>query len=181
MNHVNKLALVLISILITGCGAKKPKFSFDIFELNKLVQIPIPMKSVQWEVVYLPEDDGLLPGPTDYVSLVAEFVPSTQNWFTQIKAPIQSTYVDPTFVRAWISAPFKSMVIANYVEVGKYPCSSFKTTFTKSGKPVEGFVCESGGRGFLYLALEDFTKGVEPSGDNSSVTPETPQNNVTPK
>ncbi|MEC5160386.1 MULTISPECIES: hypothetical protein [unclassified Janthinobacterium] len=160
---------------------KEPKASTEIFELNKLVQVSIPMKSVQWEILMWPYDDGFLPSSTELITLVAEFEPSDPKWFGTAKEPIKPHRLAPEAGRAWMSPQFKTLLAAEYLDTTKYNCTGYNSKLIKSGDPIDGFVCESGGRGFLYLRLADYSPQVEPASNVTPAPPETKQIKITEK
>ena len=160
---------------MTGCGMKEPQASTDIFELKKLVQVSLPMKSVQWEVLKWPYDDGFLPSSTETITLVAEFEPTDPKWIDIIKEPIETERLAPESGRTWMSQPFKTMLAAEYVDIKKFHCGRYKTKFTKTGNPVDGFVCESNGRGLLYLDLLDSSSKVDGDASVPEAAPATGQ------
>lgn len=152
---------------------KESQASTEISELNKLVQVSIPMKSVQWEVLQWPYDDGFLAASTEIVTLVAEFEPLDPKWVPIAKEPLKPKRLAPESGRDWMSPSFKKMLASEYVDVAKFNCVSYKSKFTKSGNLIEGFVCESGGRGLLYLRLADYTVQAESSANVPTEPPAT--------
>lgn len=146
-------------LLLSGCGENsKPKISTEISALQKLVHISTPIKSVQWEEFCWPCDDSLLPSNPEFIALVAEFEPSDPKWFPATKEPIKETYIVRGSGKTWMSDPVKKILAADSVDSSKSNCTRYQSKLIATGKPVEGFICESGGRGLLYLILADYSE-----------------------
>lgn len=132
-----------------------PPVETSIAELRKRINIPIPIKSVQWQEFGSPEYLGVgAPGPTDNIILVAEMATNDTDWF---KAEPKSDFimrVVPESARPWLSEPFRTEMKKS-IPKNDYrpaiPCKNYATTFTKTKNPVEGFICALPGKVLLHL------------------------------
>jgi hypothetical protein len=77
-NMVIIRVLICALFLLNGCREHtKPSSSVDATALQAIVTLPIPMKSVKWEIFYSPENPGgFLPTNIDSTQLIAEIEPS---------------------------------------------------------------------------------------------------------
>ena len=152
--------LVTAAVLcVSGCSAqdKKLKASNDIKELQQLVDMPVNLKSARWEMFGTPEYDGGVPGPTDYMTLVAEIEPTANADIFASGTNGTSVYVVPEAARPWLSSPFRSILEknrnANIDFATTAGCHTYDTKVKTSGREVSGFACEKSGKVLLYLSL----------------------------
>lgn len=154
-----KQALSAVAItLLQGCSMEEPKttVSNDLAKLRDTINLQIPTKSARWEIFGTPEYQGGVPGPTDYITLVAE-LQSDKSWFDENKSMTGETFIAPEAARPWLTSEFRQILEKNKnsnVDLsGKANCRKFSTILKKTGKPVEGFVCGSSDSVLLYLTL----------------------------
>ena len=96
----------------------------------------------------------MVPGPTDYVTLVAEIDNVEANWFAGLQENPGAFSAVPGSARGWLSPYFKSLLAS--LEDGKEQipgCKRYKSTVAKSGRTVMGFVCEHNNKLLVYLNL----------------------------
>lgn len=137
----------------------KPEVSDNLSKLREIINLQVPAKSVRWEVFGTPEHKGGVPGPTDFVTLVAE-IEADQGWLESYTKPTGITYIAPEAARSWISNEFRTMLAKNRNKEldlsSKENCRWFGTTLKKTGKPVDGFVCGNANKILLYITLESY-------------------------
>ena len=65
---------VLLAVLVQGCTQERndPVPSTNLAALAEIVDLGFPATSVRYEIFSMPEPGGGIPGPTDYVTLIAE-------------------------------------------------------------------------------------------------------------
>lgn len=152
-------ALIFITIL-SGCKMEKGKSSDDIDAFRNLVETDVPAKSVRWEVFGTPEYTGGVPGPTDYVTLIAEVEPSAQEKI-QTKAGSGEVWIAPEAARPWLTSEFRSLLAAHADRstdlAGMPNCRLLRGKIKKDGKPVSGFICNGSGKSLIYLTLSGET------------------------
>ena len=147
------------ALCVSGYSAqdKKLKASDDIKALRQLVDIPADLKSARWEMFGTPEYDGGVPGPTDYMTLIADIVPVTNSEGFTRGTNEKRIYIVPEAARPWLSSQFRTMLEKNkntnldLATVGG--CHEYDTKIKKSGRKVSGFSCEKSGRVLLYLSM----------------------------
>lgn len=140
-------------------GNPKPGVSEDLSALREIINLQIPVQSARWEVFGTPEYTGGVPGPTDYVTMVAELRLSAPHWLETNKEPTGVTFVAPEAARPWMNVPFRRLMEknrgANTDLSRQEQCSKFETTLRKTGKPVVGFLCARADQLLLYLTLSE--------------------------
>ena len=147
-----------VGMAISACKSDdaKPPQSEDAFALQAMVNIEFPVKSARWDVFGTPEYSGGVPGPTDYLTLVAELEPA-DNWFASLKDPTGTTAIVPEAARPWLSRPFRGLIERyrnSNVDLSSHAdCRKYATTVKKSGRPVQGFVCNDAGKLLMYITL----------------------------
>lgn len=156
----NRGAMVAIGVAaILGAGwalyPQRPFPSDDIGALQGIVQIPIPARSIKWEIYKVPDDEGLFAfGPVDYVQLVAEIVPGERTWFARQPQDGARLSIGPGAARAWLTPHFRALLATEDDRRWRGTnCKRHHTTVTSSGRRVEGVVCEHQGLLLLYLML----------------------------
>ncbi|MYN04513.1 hypothetical protein GTP41_20690 [Pseudoduganella sp. DS3] len=153
------LSLVICSSLaLSACkdDDAKPPQSEDAAALGAIISIEFPIKSARWDVFGTPEYSGGVPGPTDYITLMAELEPA-DNWFASLKEPTGTTAVVPEAARPWLTSSFRGLMEKSRnsnVDLSSHAdCRKYATTVKKSGRPVQGFVCNDDGKLLMYLTL----------------------------
>lgn len=157
--HVAAISLALgLGIAVSACKSDeaKPPQSEDAAALRAMINIEFPVKSARWDIFGTPEYNGGVPGPTDYITLVAELEPA-DNWFASLKEPTGTTPVVPEAARPWLTSAFRRLMEKNRnsnVDLSSQAdCRKYATTVKKSGRPVQGFVCNDAGKLLMYLSL----------------------------
>ncbi len=139
--------------------AATPKSSLT--ELNDMVYVGIPAKTVHWQVFGTPEHMGGVPGPTEYISLVAELAPSDKAWFDRLPSKPGKVLIMPEAPRAWLPPHFRALLTKQQNglrDIATMPaCRRHSAAMTRSGRVVDGFVCWSPESTLLYLSLDDMT------------------------
>jgi hypothetical protein len=138
---------------------KNDKVSSDMGKLKELISINIPASKIQWEVFGTPEYTGGVPGPTDFITLVAEIDPVDTKLIEKFELPAGKQFVVPEAGRAWLSSNFRNTL----EKIGSYDkelpnslnCKKYATTIRKSGRKIDGFICHDGKSYLLYLTLEN--------------------------
>jgi hypothetical protein len=146
-------------LTLFGCDAEKkaaPLPSKDLLGLRALVNISIPMKSVQWEVFSYPDgsDEGFLPDNYESTTLVAEILPPEPQWLEETEKAIEIMWTSRNAARSWLTPSSRAILATESLDLKKHNCKHYSTVLAKSGKPVTGFACESDGRILLYLLLD---------------------------
>lgn len=145
--------------VLGGCSMndKPAKVSDDVTALQTLIDIPVKLKSAKWELFGTPEYDGGVPGPTDYMTLVAEIEPLAHSEQFTSGTNAQNVYVVPEIARPWISERFQTMLDRSKnsnLNLSTVPgCHDYRTRVKQSGRVVTGFSCEQSGRVLIYLSL----------------------------
>lgn len=111
LRYLSVVALIILwPLSILGCQVERDRSMLDKEELNKYIVVPSSTKSVVFELVTLPEnkrDD--VPGPTDYVSLIAVInlaKPLESGKLNEMEPGYFSGFPE-TFIREWMSASVK--------------------------------------------------------------------------
>lgn len=134
------------------------KVSTDIGALRDIVSIDITAKSAQWEVFGTPEYTGGVPGPTDFVTLIAEIEPADQKSF-DLKPQTGDVWIAPEAARPWLSSTFRSMLESHKNTTvnlsSKFTCRKLQATLKQNVKAIDGFVCSDSGKMLIYLTLSD--------------------------
>lgn len=146
------------AIFLAGCNASHERVSDDVKLLRNLVEIDLSVHAARWEVFNTPEYIGGIPGPADYITLIAEIEPADSERF-QSKPRGGIVWVAPEAARSWLVEDFRK-VISKYrngdmdLSVEKN-CRKLQGTLRKAAKPIHGFVCNSVGKSLIYLTLLD--------------------------
>lgn len=155
MNRIPAAATIL---LLAGCSFGDPKpQSEDIGALRAIINIPAAAKSARWDMFETPEPDGLIPGPTDFHTLVAE-LELDQDWLSSLKEPTGDIFIVPEAGRRWLTKEFRDLLHKNKTSranlSSQADCRKYSTTVTRSGRQVDGFVCKSADKILMYLPLD---------------------------
>lgn len=134
----------------------KKGVSDDLAALRAMVRIPAETGSARWEVFGTPEYNGGVPGPTDYLTLVAELEAGDKPPATG-PAETGGVHIVPEAARPWLSNGFRTLLSesknATLPLSPKNGCLPYQSVVTKSGRPVSGFICTRAGKSLLYLTL----------------------------
>lgn len=160
------LALAGVAATQAACSdkAKRNGSSTDITALRAMVRIPADTRTARWEVFGTPEYNGGVPGPSDYLTLVAELEAGDKPLDAGDK-PLEagsaetggSVHIVPEAARPWLSSGFRTLLSESKNAAlplsSKNGCQPYQSVVTKSGQPVSGFICVRAGKSLLYLAL----------------------------
>ena len=152
-------AFFAITLSLTACSMDEnnAKVSDDLNALRKIIKLPNDLTSGTWEIFGTPEYTGGVPGPTDYMTLVAELKlpPGSKTFPTN--PDNGSVYIAPEAARPWISGEFRSILETHKNSTldlaGAKTCRPYSAKLTQTDNPVSGFACTTSERVFLYLSL----------------------------
>jgi hypothetical protein len=156
------LSFLLIITILYGCGLKEENknISTDLNAFNNIVTIDIPFNSIIWEVFGTPEYTGGVPGPTDYLTLVAQIEPSNDAKFDNRPAT-GSIWVAPESARPWMEADFRRLLEdfkGEQMDMAKRKnCRAITAVLRQTSKQVKGFVCRSETKVLVYIRVASFT------------------------
>jgi hypothetical protein len=163
MNYIKRSALALvftaISIALEGCDMKDSQqdVSRDISGLSKVINLNIPASFAQWEIFGTPEYKGGVPGPTDFVTLIAELHAVPKDWINLNSAAEEPIYIVPEAARPWLSPAFRTFLDEkknSNADMAAHPeCRRYLTSMKKTGQKVDGFVCAQADNILLYITL----------------------------
>lgn len=104
------VTLLLFPFFVFGCQMENGKNMSNKEELNKYIVLPSGAESVAFELVTLPENNQEgVPGPSDYVSLVAVInfdEPSRLEGLNEMETGYFFGFPE-MFIRKWMSNPIK--------------------------------------------------------------------------
>jgi len=154
-SRLHQVAPWLILLSLSACDANScARSSTDQAELARLVKLDLPIKSVRWEVFGTPEYSGGVPGPTDYVTLIAEIAPAMPVAQTNTA---ETAWITPGAARLWLSPDVRTLFTqhSNSQPVLSHlgNCAPLQAAVTKSGEKVQGFLCSSKASSVVYLTL----------------------------
>jgi hypothetical protein len=133
------------------------KVSDDLNGLRKIIKLPTDLTVGRWELFGTPEYTGGVPGPTDYMTLVAEIKLSPQSSAFPTNSDNGSVYIVPEAARPWISGEFRSILEKHKNSTldlaGIKNCHPYSARLAQTDNPVSGFACTTSDRVFLYLSL----------------------------
>ena len=153
------LALSMLFTCLPGCSndESNKKVSSSMAELQAIVDIPPSIRSIRWEVFGTPEHHGGVPGPTDFVTLVAEVDRINEDCFNGLRNEAGSEFIVPGAARLWLSSPFQNILRKRQNAALALPYSStcrlYRSRLKKTAAPVKGFVCHHSGDALIYLTL----------------------------
>lgn len=129
-------------------------------KFQNLIKTDLSFKAIRWEVFNTPEYNGGVPGPTDYVTLVAEVTPIDLQYF-QSRPETGEVWLAPQSDRPWLDSEFREL-LKKYenksVDVSIMPnCRKFEGKLRQSDKPVNGVICIGLSKSLIYLTLSDNT------------------------
>lgn len=136
------------------------KVSDDSVGLRNLVELELPIKTVRWEVFGTPEYTGGVPGPTDYITLIAEVSPADQKTF-EARQETGTVWIAPESARPWLTERFRLMLSTHRnttVDLSRaFNCRRFEARIKTTGKIADGFICNDSGRSLVYLTLASYS------------------------
>jgi hypothetical protein len=125
-----------------------------------LIEIDVAVESVRWEIFGTPEYTRGTPGPTDYVTLIAEVEPSEQEKF-QTRPRAGEVWIAPEAARPWLAKEFRTLLekhAGNATDLSSMSkCRVHRAKIEKNGKPINGFICNGSEKSLIYLTLSDET------------------------
>jgi hypothetical protein len=156
--NINKGKFILLFyILLTGCNmTNEQKYSDDLNKLKTVVELDTSPSAIRWEIFGTPEYSGGVPGPTDFVTLVAE-VPNLDQVAFEKRPKSGAIWVAPEAARPWLSENFRSMLRKYRNTSVDLPsslnCRAAHGKLKKTGQPVFGFICNGPEKAMIYLTL----------------------------
>jgi len=150
------VGIVIAAPVVVFLGVfEPPRVSDDVAKLQSIVSIPAGAASARWEIFGTPEATGLVPGPTDYYTLIAELQPALAPVAQTIDAQRDEIPVVREAARPWLSDGFRALMEQNHnsrLRLSSHKnCRAYQTTVRESGRHVQGFLCTDAGRTLLYL------------------------------
>ncbi len=153
------LATGISILLLGGCNMvaadKDEAFSRDSGAPQRVVRLSVPAKAIKWEIFGTPEDKGGgAPGPTDYMTLVAEINIADSSSIERLKENAGKVWIAPESARPWLSPYFQMLLKKSDKDLSKIPyCKKYQVELTKTGKLVDGFACEHEGLLLVHVML----------------------------
>lgn len=150
------VAALAALLALGGCAPDNPP-STSMADLARQVTTDIPATAVTWQIFGTPEYTGGVPGPTDYITLIAEFRGVPAQWIARRDEPVGRTWIAPEAPRPWLAPGFRQLLAGaqgSVVDLIDRPhCHPHTGYVRKSGRPVHGFACAEGNAVLLYLTL----------------------------
>jgi hypothetical protein len=136
--------------------------SNDIVALRNLLELDLSVTKGRWEMFDTPEYTGGVPGPTDYVTLIAELEPSDQNTFER-RPQAGKICIVPESARPWLAEGFRSMLEKHRNSCtdlsSMLNCRTYHAKLKSDGKQFDGFICNDSGKSLVYLTVADYSLG----------------------
>lgn len=161
INAHSKVMVCMVSMAyLIGCTVKDDvaKVSTDVAALQKIVNLDVTPRSAKWEIFGTPEHLGGVPGPSDFVTLIAELAPVDEQAYVA-KGPAGTAWIAPESARPWLAKPFYSMLDKQKnttVDLSTYTgCRSVNAILRQTGKSVKGFACSNVGKVLVVLTIAD--------------------------
>lgn len=133
-----KLKICAMALVLGGCDPAQSRqdVSGEIAALANTITLNVPAKSARWEIFGTPEYKGGTPGPTDFVTLVAELEGLPNEWTYEGAGAAAAAYFVPEAARTWLSSPSRSLLDENrnaIFDMAAHPnCRPYQTTLTSS-------------------------------------------------
>jgi hypothetical protein len=149
-----------ILVFLVGCNISHERVSHDVDLLSNLVETDLSISAAHWEIFNTPEYIGGVPGAADYTTLIVEIEPVDLERF-QARPKEGTVWVAPEAVRSWLTESSR-LVLRKYrnrnMNLSNMPnCRKLHAKLRKTGKPIEGFICNGLGKSLVYLKLSDNT------------------------
>lgn len=132
------LTVPCVAAALLGCSPSDTRVSSDTASLVQYVSLGVPPKAVRFELATLPESnvsDGGLPGPTDYVALIAAIAlhESESKRITDQPRYTGQQPIPEAFLRTWLSDSEKTALREALFQKGglAYDVSRLATRPTK--------------------------------------------------
>lgn len=138
----------------------KGKYSEDANAFNQLISLETPLSPIRWEVFGTPEYDDGVPGPTDYLTLIAEVQPIRDEIFKGLPTG-KSVWIAPESARNWLNPKFQRFLTGSkntsidMTEVSD--CRVLTGLAKKTSRPVTGMVCRGENSMLLYVTIANYT------------------------
>jgi hypothetical protein len=156
LTSIALLAMALISI--SGCKMEQHDFSTDLQRFRSMIRVDADIRSIRWEVFGTPEYTGGVPGPTDYVTLVAEAEIANVRP-TKSSAGPGDAWIAPEAARSWLGNDFKSILYKHRnsrLDFSTTPtCVPIKALLVATNTTISGFACGNSARTLLYFTIAD--------------------------
>lgn len=117
----NIIFLILISTIIPGCARDEMQANADKYHFSEYIKLGSGSQAVKFELVTLPESGkDSIPGPTDYVSLVASGVVADTDETTilALSAYSGSRSILQNFARPWLTDYERSVLLSSSASNG---------------------------------------------------------------
>lgn len=163
LRRIFSIVSVAAVVFLLGCSMdeSKKKVSSSADDLHKIVDMPFAAKSIQWEIFGTPEHHGGVPGPTDFITLIAELKQVDENWHRGLPNEEGNEFIVPGAVRPWLSSSFRALLLkhenARLALPSATDCRPYKSRLKKSSAPVKGFICRNADRALIYLTFSAFS------------------------
>lgn len=153
------LVAASVAALVTVCSldGESPGPSTDLAGLRHVVAIPDGVTAARWEIFGTPEYTGGVPGPTDYMTLVAELDLADDAAFAADEPERWPPSVVPEAPRRWLSPAFRERMERSRnkkLDLDGGSCRPVRSRVRESGRIVPGFTCRESGKTLLYLKLQ---------------------------
>ncbi|QJE02014.1 hypothetical protein HH212_19970 [Massilia forsythiae] len=149
--------LAVLGLVLFSGKSRNPGASSDLAALRAVVQLPSAFTAGRWEIFGTPEHTGGAPGPTDYVTLVAELRIAPGDWRRLEAADGGKPFVAPEAARMWLSTPYRTLLAKHkggeFELQSAQDCRAWSSKVVKSGRQVSGFTCLNGDHALVYLTL----------------------------
>lgn len=123
------------------------KHSDNRVALLKLVKLDLPIDTVRWEVFGTPESTGLVPGSTNFLTLIAEISPAILVAQTNTA---ETAWITPGAARLWLTPSSRALRTqhsnSQAVPYSAGNCAPLQAELTKSGEKVQVFLCSGKGQ-----------------------------------
>jgi hypothetical protein len=150
----------VLVLFFTSTDDASARVSTDLQALRNIIAFDIPAQAVTWEVFGTPEYRGGVPGPTDYLTLIAELA-QVEGSAAFPSEPAGRQTVMPEAARPWLSNNSRTFLekikSSDTDPLTQSHCHKLQTTTKKTGAPVMGFICRDAQKTLIYLTIADFT------------------------
>ena len=161
---VKILCCIIFFSAFSACsetGGESP--SSDRTALDQWITLDIKSAALKWEIVRSPGDDGFLPAPIDYTTLIVEAEDASGEWLSKARAPTGEVWLVAEAARPWLKPAFQKIVKGHGVRridlTNRFRCKAYSGVLKKSRKLVHGYLCPHGSNALIYLTVADYTKG----------------------
>jgi hypothetical protein len=166
----NKIKLIRTAILVSASIPVlfvawlflpniKPSPSSNISELGSIIKLSVSVQKVKWEIFETPENsDFVPPGPTDYVTLIAELQSTKGGSLSGGAGLNEAFWIPPEAARHWLSPKFKAMLENRSPSAPILQnCKVERFEVRKTGRIKDGLVCDDGELTLLIVTLYEYT------------------------